>query len=112
MGGIAAFASSWDSQRWRTVGIVSAVYVVSSAVALVSNISEQWSWLDYLTFMSAYKPQTMVALHEEAWALVGRGGDARAVGLGALQLVLLGFGTVFYVVGGVAFNRREIPAPV
>jgi ABC-2 type transport system permease protein len=114
VGGISAFASSWDSQRWRTIGLVSAVYIVSVALAILANMNESWGWLDYVTFMSAYKPQTMVALPDEAWSLVShRGpGGAASAGLGGLQLVLLGIGAAFYTLGGIIFCNREIPAPV
>jgi ABC-2 type transport system permease protein len=114
VGGIAAFASSWDSQRWRTVGLVSAVYVTSVALAVFGSVAESWGWINYLTFMSAYKPQTMVALPEEAWWVLAHqeGVSGATVGLGGLQIVLLGLGLAFYVIGGVIFCRREIPAPV
>jgi ABC-2 type transport system permease protein len=115
VGGISAFASSWDNQRWRTVGIVSAVYIISATLAVFGNVAESWNWINYLSFMSAYKPQIMVALPDEAWSLmayrdVAAGGTS--IGFGGLQLVLLGLGAAFYGAGAIIFCRREIPAPV
>jgi ABC-2 type transport system permease protein len=113
VGGIAAFASSWDSQRWRTVGLVAVVYVIEMVFAVIGNISERWSCVNYATFLGAYKPQTMVAAHEEAWALLAyRDGALAGIGLGGLQIVLIGLGLLFYVAGAVVFCRREIPAPL
>jgi ABC-2 type transport system permease protein len=114
VGGISAFASSWDSYRWRTVGIVSGVYIVSAALAVLGNLAEEWNWINYLSFMSAYKPQTMVSLPNEAWSLVAQRPDGAGaqIGLGGLQLLLFAIGLSFYALGGVVFCRREIPAPV
>jgi ABC-2 type transport system permease protein len=113
IGGIAALASSWDSQRWRTVGLAVAVYVVSIVISVVGNISEHWSWMNYASFVSAYKPQTMVAAYEDAWSLLAYRDEALAgIGLGGLQVVLIGLGLLFYVAGAVIFLRREIPAPL
>jgi ABC-2 type transport system permease protein len=45
VGGLTALASSWDSQRWRTVGIVAALYVLSVVLAVVGNIEGRWVWI-------------------------------------------------------------------
>jgi ABC-2 type transport system permease protein len=113
IGGLAALASSWGSQRGRTVGFVAAVYVLSLILGLVGNVSERWNWVNYFTFVSAYKPQTMVAWPEEAWGLLAyRDGAVVGIGLGGCQTVLFVLGTIFYVGGAVIFSRREIPAPL
>ncbi|MEO7402034.1 MAG: hypothetical protein ABIU95_00020, partial [Burkholderiales bacterium] len=112
-GGIAAFVSAWDSQRWRTVGIVTALYILSTAMAVAGQLVASWHWLTYATVMSAYKPQTMVARPSEAWSLLAYGdGSVVGVGLGGQTLILLGIGVLCYVAGCVVFNRREIPAPI
>jgi ABC-2 type transport system permease protein len=113
VGGIAAFASSLDSQRWRTVGIATAVYVASIVFSVIGNISDRWNWVNYASFVSAYKPQTMVAAYENAWSLFAyRDGTVAGVGLGGLQVVLIALGVLFYALGAVIFCRREIPAPL
>lgn len=113
LGGMSSLASSWDSQRWRTVGLIGTLYVVSGILAVVGNVEERWSWVNYATFMSAYKPQTMVATPGDAWSLLAyRDGSIAGLGLGAFPLVLLGMGVSFYVAGAVIFSRREIPAPL
>ena len=81
-------------------------------LAVVGNIEERWNWVNYLTFMSAYKPQTMVAHPGDAWSILAYRDGSVAVGLGAFPIVLIGLGVFFYVVGAVIFSRREIPAPL
>jgi ABC-2 type transport system permease protein len=113
VGGITAFASSWDNQRWRTIGIMGAIYVVSAAVAIVGQISERWRWIRYLSFLNAYKPQTMVAKPDTAWLLiVERRDHSLHIGMGGYQLVLILLGLVCYAAGAAVFARREIPAPI
>jgi ABC-2 type transport system permease protein len=112
MGGISALASSWDSQRWRTIGLVAGWYVISAALAILGQISDRWSWVGYASFLSAFKPQKMVAQSSAAWTLLFHTAEHTAVGLGGLQLVLIGIGLVCYAAGAVVFVRREIPAPI
>jgi ABC-2 type transport system permease protein len=113
VGGIAALVSSWGSQRWRSIGVATSIYVVSVLMNLAGNASDQWHWLTYLSFMSAAKSQSMVARPEEAWSLLAHhDGAITGIGLGGLQLVFLAIGGVCYFGGAIVFNRREIPAPV
>lgn len=111
LGGMSALASSWDTQRWRTIGIVISVYVASAALAILGQISDRWSWVGYASFLSAFKPQTMVAHPDAAWSFLAHTSD-RVVGLGSLQAVLISLGLVSYAIGAAVFVRREIPAPV
>jgi ABC-2 type transport system permease protein len=113
LGGMAALASSWDSQRWRTVGIMGAVYVVSAALVIAGQVSTRWHWLRYTSFLNAYKPQAMVAHPEAAWSLVAQRADhSLHIGFGGYQLVLLAVGIICYATGALIFARREIPAPI
>jgi ABC-2 type transport system permease protein len=113
VGGLTALASSCGSHRGWTVGFVAGVYVLASVLALVGNISDRWNWVNYFTFMSAYKPQTMVAWPEDAWELLAyRDGTVAGIGLAGCQLMLLMLGSFFYLLGAFVFSRREIPAPL
>jgi ABC-2 type transport system permease protein len=113
VGGISALASSWDSQRWRTVGLVGAWYAVTLLLEVVGQISDEWQWVSYLSFTTAYEPQAMVARPAEAWSLwTYNDGAVESLGSGGRQLVLLGLGLICYATGAVIFNRREIPAPL
>jgi ABC-2 type transport system permease protein len=111
--GLSSFVSSWGSQRGRTIGFVAAIYVLSVTLALVGNVSESWNWVNYFSFMSGYKPQTIVAWPEEAWQLLAYDdGRLAGIGVGGCQVTLLLLGLVFYASGAVVFSRREIPAPL
>jgi len=113
IGGIAALASSWDNQRWRTVGLMGALYVVSAVLAVAARISDRWHWLKYGTFLSAYNPLTAVAQPDAAWSLLEHhNGQVTTLGLGGCQLLLIAIGVVAYMIGAFIFARREIPAPI
>jgi ABC-2 type transport system permease protein len=113
LSGMSALASSWDSYRWRTIGLMIAVYVVTTVLQVVGRISDDWQWAGYLSLLSAYQPQSMVARPEEAWSLLAyEDGSVTGLGLGGLQLVLFALGAASYLAGGAIFNRREIPAPL
>src|ERR1043165_8976428 len=70
MGGMTAMASSWGTQRWQTVGLVGAVFVVSWVAWVVANVEGSWRWIRYFSVLTAYRPQTMVARGDAAWSLV------------------------------------------
>lgn len=113
LGGVSALVSSWGSQRWHTVGVVIAWYVVSNVLVIVGHIAPAWQWVGYASFMSAYEPQAMVARPEEAWAIfANQDGVIAGIGSGGLQLILFGLGLLCYAAGAYIFNRREIPAPL
>jgi len=113
IGGMSALASSWDSQRWRTVGLMGAWYVLSMVLDVASRISDGWEWLSYISFFRAYKPQTMVAQSDEVWSLLEyRNGTFEGLGLAGYQLVLIAVGVLCYAAGALIFSRREIPAPL
>jgi hypothetical protein len=55
----------------------------------------------------------MVARPDAVWLLVAERHDhTLRIGLGGYQLALMAVGLACYVVGGVVFARREIPAPI
>jgi ABC-2 type transport system permease protein len=113
LSGMTALLSSCDNQRWRTIGIMGACYVVSVSLAIAGQISDRWHWLRYISFVSLYKPQTMVAHPDKAWSLLTHADNpATTLGLGGCQLLLFGIGIVCYAVGAMIFTRREIPAPI
>jgi ABC-type transport system involved in multi-copper enzyme maturation permease subunit len=113
VGGLTALVSSCDNQRWRTVGIMGGIYVASAALVIAGQFSERWRWVRYLSFLNAYKPQTMVARPDAAWLLVTERRDhSLHIGLGGYQLALIAVGLACYIAGSVVFARREIPAPI
>ena len=113
LGGMTALVSACDSLRWRTIGLMAGWYVFSTVLAVISQIADRWKWLSYASFLSAYKPQSMVADSDEAWSLLAyRNGTIAGLGLGGQVVVLFALGIACYVAGAVVFNRREIPAPL
>jgi ABC-2 type transport system permease protein len=113
LGGMTALVSSFDSVRSRTIGLMAGWYVISTVLAVLSQIADGLKWLGYASFLSAYKPQSMVARPDDAWALLAhRGGAFSGVGLGGHVVVLFALGIACYVAGAAIFNRREIPAPL
>jgi hypothetical protein len=82
-------------------------------LTVAGQAAEGLHWLSYLSFMSASKTQSMVARPAEAWSLFAyQDGAIVGLGLGGMQLVLLGLGLLCYAVGAIIFSRREIPAPL
>lgn len=111
-GGLAALASSCDSLRWRTVAIMVSAYVVSVVLTIAGQVSTRWGWLQYLSILTPYKPQTMVAHSDIAWQFFSERDGQTMLGLGGNQAVLFLLGLCAYVAGGIIFARREIPAPI
>jgi ABC-2 type transport system permease protein len=101
LAGISACVSAADSYRWRTIGVMSGFYVFSLLAKLVGRMSGAFGWVGYLSFLNAYEPQRLV-------------GDAAASWTNLLVYdgILLGVGGVAYVIGGVIFCRRDLPAPL
>jgi ABC-2 type transport system permease protein len=113
LGGMSALISSFDSVRWRTIGLMAGWYVLSTVLTVVSQIADHWQFLSYASFLSAYKPQSMVARPDEVWSLLAhRKGAVIGLGLGGQVVVLFALGIACYVAGALTFNRREIPAPL
>lgn len=111
-GGLAALASSCDSQRWRTVAVMVGTYIVSVALTIAGQVAPRWGWLQYLSILTPYKPQTMVAHSDVAWQFLRERDGQTVLGLGGCQLVLIALGAGAYLAGGIIFARREIPAPI
>lgn len=136
--GLTALLSSLDRYRWRTIGIVCAIYVVSALVKIAGMASPKMAWLLWLSFFSAYEPEAFVSQSMEdrsaAWQFVASDvpdasvpvasvPDANATEtaevasafmLGPLgyDLVLLSLGLLAHAAAAVVFCRRDIPAPL
>lgn len=118
LAGLSACVSSLDRYRWRTIGIVVTIYVVSLVLKLLGQAIQEIAWLQRLSLFTAYEPQKFIsiAVHDarHAWSLAMFDPQGRFLEPGPLgyNLVLLGIGGVCYVAAGIAFSRRDLPAPL
>ena len=101
MAGITAAVSAADSYRWRTIGILCGFYVFSILAKLIGRMSGIFSWVGYLSVFNAYEPQRLVGGAADAWRL-----------LAVYDGVLLGVVVLGFVIGGIIFSRRDLPAPL
>ena len=118
LAGFSTLVSSPDRYRWRTIGIVAAVYVIQLIIKIIGLASDQFSWLLKFTFFTAYEPEKFVSVAvntpAQAWRLILTDGQGAWSGLGPLgyDLLLIGMGLGAYLGAAVIFCRRDLPAPV
>jgi ABC-2 type transport system permease protein len=108
--------SSWDRYRWRTIGIVIAIYVFQLVVFGLGKAAEQLHWLTHLSFFDLYRPQPIAKAvmehgHGAAWSLIPFD-DTHFLGPFAFTLILLLAGAIFYAAALRIFARRDLPAPL
>jgi ABC-2 type transport system permease protein len=118
LAGFSTLASACDRYRWRTIGIVAAVYVVQLIMKIVGLASEQWSWLLRFTFFTAYDPERFVSVAvntpQDTWRLMVVDQQGAWIEPGPLgyDLVLIGMGLAAYLAATFIFSRRDLPAPL
>ncbi len=114
--GLASMCSAFDRYRWRTVGTVIGFYVIQVVMTGLGKATETLAWLRSFTFITCYKPQNVAALIPEyglnaPWSFERELPDAMFAPI-VYPLILLAFGTLFYIVAAIAFSRRDLPAPL
>jgi ABC-2 type transport system permease protein len=118
LAGLSALVSAMDRYRWRTIGVVVGVYVVWLVLKLLGQAIAEVAWLQRLSLFTAYEPQKFVsiAVHQpqHAWALAMYDARGQFLEPGPLgyNLILLAIGGVCYVAAAVAFQKRDLPAPL
>ncbi len=96
--GLTTLVSVISCDRWRTIIITGAIFVIAAGIDLVRLIWRSGWWLNYCTFMSAYRPQELVLKHPPVgWMALVCNGSLAALGLG------------LFVVAGIIIARRDIP---
>ena len=101
MAGVAGLVSAAGSHRSHAIGGMCGFYVLSLLAKLVGRMSDSLSWVGWLSVFGAYEPQRLVAGTADSWWLLAR-----------YDAVLVGLGLAAYLVGGVVFARRDLPAPL
>jgi ABC-2 type transport system permease protein len=116
--GFSTLVSALDRYRWRTIGIVAAFYIVSLIFKIVGLAFERFQWLRGLSLFTAYEPQRFIALAvrspAEAWTFVQTDPSLGTMALGPLgySAILLAIAAVSYLAAAIAFERRDLPAPL
>ncbi len=93
--------SSCDSQRWRTLGIMGAFYIIELLIKIVARLAPKLDWLMYCTVLGAFEPQNLAVEPDRAWQLSLR-----------YDGTLIGLGLLCYVLATIIFCRRDVPAPL
>jgi len=119
LAGIATLLSSLDRFRWRTIGLMVSFYVISLILKITALALPDYRWLKRLSIFTPYEPQRFVHFAvnypEQAWNLLLWDEKQQAFsGLGPLgcHLMLIAVGSISYILAGVIFSRRDLPAPM
>lgn len=121
LSGLTSMLSAFDRYRWRTIGLVSVIYVVSALIKIAGMASPKAAWLLWLSFFSAYEPEAFVALNMEggaaAWYFLsastsGEAESAWMLGPLGYDCVLIALGIATHVIAAAHFCRRDLPAPL
>lgn len=114
--GMATMFSSMDRYRWRTVGVVVAIYVLQLIIFGLGKAAERLEWMQSCSFFSCYRPQKLVNLAVEKglwapWNWTESMPDA-VFPPPVYPLLLLFGGLLFYWIALRKFERRDLPAPL
>jgi ABC-2 type transport system permease protein len=93
--------SACDSYRWRTIGVMGALYMVELVLKIIARLAPSYQWMMNATFLGAYEPQVMIIERERAWDLSL-----------THDSTLLGLGLGCYLLAAIVFARRDLPAPL
>lgn len=100
--GVVTFLSSFDNERWRTIGLSVAFFATSLLLKIVARLWPPGAWLKYGSMLSLHEPHRAVLLTgDELWRL--------ALFNDGMYFLI---GTFFFVLGLVIFVRRDLPAPL
>lgn len=103
--GLSTAVSAFDRYRWRSIGLMGGFYTLSLIVNIMARMVKRLNWMEYLTFFGAFEPQGLISQmlvdSRQAWTTCCQ-----------YNAILLAFGAAAFVVAGVIFARRDIPAPL
>jgi ABC-2 type transport system permease protein len=118
LAGFSCLVSSWDRYRWRTVGIVVAVCVIQLILKVAGMATDRLDVLLYFSAFTAYEPEAFTRLADItpqlAWNVFLYDERGAWTGYGPLwcDSLMAGIGLISYVLAGVIFHRRDVPAPL
>lgn len=99
LSGLTALISSWSRDRWRVILSAGGLFVVSLILKMVARMWPAGAWLGYFSFLTAFEPQRLILLPDNAPRLsLSYNGTLLAVGLAS------------YLAAGAILVRRDIPA--
>ena len=114
--GLSTLLSCLDRYRWRTIGLVLSIYIFQLVIYGLGKAADRLSWLQGWSFFNWYRPQKQIAeIAGGGWTAPWRwtGPDADSwFGPGVYPWLLIGGGLLFYLLGIIAFRRRDLPAPL
>ena len=113
LAGISTLASSFQRDRWATIGLVGAFYAVEIIFKVVGRAAPNFSWLVYLSAFTAFEPQVLVGDQVRAWTFwVPQSGGGFVLGGWGYHGALLALAAVCYALATWIFCRRDLPAPL
>ena len=114
--GLSTCFSAYDRYRWRTIGAVMTVYVIQLVMYGLGKAAESLSLLQSFAFFNCYKPQKMTSLVRggDLWSPWSLSVPIEEAGFPPLcyPMLLLGLGTLAFVIAAIRFDRRDLPAPL
>lgn len=101
LAGATTALSAADRYRWRTIGIICALFLIEKIIEIVSLMVERFAWL---------KPYTVFSLFKAPMFVTDKGAMANL--FWQYNGTLLAMGLAGYVLAAVIFSRRDLPAPL
>ena len=105
--GVAAFMSSWDRYRWRTIGIVTAFHICQVLTKLLGMASPAYSWVLYFSIYSAYEPEAVVRIAdlqpENTWSFWVTLEGVTKMGGSTYNVILLSAGVIGFLLASWIF---------
>jgi ABC-2 type transport system permease protein len=102
--GLATALSACDRYRWRTIGLVITVYILSAIAFALSKAAATLQWLKYFSFFSLYQPQRLTQ------HLANPSSGDGWLWLSPLGLIAIGL--IGLLVAIRVLERRDLPAPL
>ena len=118
LAGTCTLLSAVDRYRWRTVGLMMAFYVAHMLAEILGKAFPQYDWARQISFFRFYEPVMFISESVSrpelgwSWTITDSAGEFVDLGPLTCDALLLGVGLLSFVVAGIWFCKRDIPAPV